>query len=173
MIWHGYEQHPDAHGERPWWRGQFHLAGRWWWRRDGWDVMVHKDAAGWAVFRRDDDGRATEPPLAASSTTHNGALEAFDRENPLPPPPPQCGQVWVHEEPDAPAGPRTVHMTISGVDMQAGVVRAVRFSWVGGDYCGRFRPSWSEDGETVTGWPPGAVLVYGPGSPWAPMGGEE
>lgn len=75
-------------------------------------------------------------------------LLAYDREHPMPAPAPKCGQVWVWP----PEG---------GVDrMVTDVVRRSGAAKMDGDW-------WTE-------WPPiGAVLVAGPGAPWAPREGHD
>lgn len=80
---------------------------------------------------------------------HNGTvsecLRAFDAAHPLPPPPPLVGQVW-HEDGD--------EFMIRRVARDNGGVE-----W------------WANSAHPSTHWPPfGAVLVAGPGAPWAPAG---
>jgi hypothetical protein len=78
--------------------------------------------------------------------------EEHDRKHPLPPPPPMCGQVWVWPEGDAET-----------------IISTCRGWWT----TFRTRPGLFNPGAATSreSWPPpGAVLVAGPGSPWAPMG---
>lgn len=79
------------------------------------------------------------------------AIEAWDRENPLPCPPPRCGEVWVWPE-DASSQQHNElgsHALITNID-EDGVYAGME--------CVAFG---------VNDWPPpGAVLVAGPGSPW-------
>jgi hypothetical protein len=69
-------------------------------------------------------------------------LARLDTAHPLPPPEPRCGQVWVL--PDV-----ATHCTVIGVQDGAGYYVDPR---------GVHRMPWP---------PPGAVLVAGPGAPWA------
>jgi hypothetical protein len=97
-------------------------------------------------------------------------LARLDTAHPMPPPEPRCGQVWV---------------TLTGVESMVQMVysngagtRTIdlpdhHFFWPPDperpDSC------WGSAPETLTtaDWPPpGAVLVAGPGAPWAPMGGD-
>ena len=76
------------------------------------------------------------------------SLEAYDTEHPLPAPEPRCGQVWV-----------------SGSDERMVTALHHGMAYLNGQpYASRF------DGRPAPWPPPGAVLVAGPGSPWAPMG---
>lgn len=76
-------------------------------------------------------------------------LAHLDRENPLPAPEPRCGQVWLWLEDD---------------EKEAGTSATVLF--VDSTEVAFMGPcTYSRDG-----WPPaGAVLVAGPGGPWAPL----
>lgn len=71
------------------------------------------------------------------------ALAEFDCKRPLPPPEPRCGQVW--------------YMTDSGTSKMVG-------------RCGTLSITWADGTKRSTAeWPrPNAVLVAGPGAPWAP-----
>lgn len=77
------------------------------------------------------------------------AMATLDHEHPLPPPEPRCGQVWRFRE---------------GHQAMVAYVRpdgSCAFAGAGEAFAAK-EP-----------WPyPGAVLVAGPGSPWAPMRGE-
>lgn len=72
VMWHGYEQHPDAHPLWPWWRA----------------VSV----PGLLVWRRVD---GLEETALAASAGRSDRLAWLDRERPLPAPEARCGQVWV------------------------------------------------------------------------------
>lgn len=71
--WHGYEQHPDAHSERPWWRLK-DAPFRCWVRTDGHRMGHH----------------STDTPEETLKW-----LECADREQPMTVPAPKCLQVWV------------------------------------------------------------------------------
>lgn len=112
ITWHGHTQHPDSHPELPWWRWNPDCTcgnscvgpGRWY----------HEGGDYYTATSRDD--------------TRTDELRVYDEKHPRPAPEPACGQVWVMDIPDSPAGPRSVRMVVSGVDAQAGIVRAVRIS---------------------------------------------
>lgn len=138
-TWHGYEQHPDAHPERPWWRRV---------------VTAISETPGWerapdSYFIADDD--AADPEVLASINDWSAfaaevgpALARIDAEHPLPAPEPRCGQVWTDGEVDN-LVTAVVRSPLRGV--------AVAFG-----------PQWHDYGAA---WPPsGAVLVAGPGAPW-------
>lgn len=133
--WHGYEQHPDAHPERPWWRyslppGATDADVPGWWRMDG-RGLYGFDRAGVRFAPWNDDASL------------DAALARIDAEHPLPAPPPKCGQVWVW--------PWNTEAMVTGVVMGAA----------------QWGASLSRD--DMRSWPPpGAVLVAGPHSPWAP-----
>jgi len=99
----------------------------------------------------------------ASDETRGGTpveevMKTYDAGNPLPPPPPLCGQVWCW--PDVREGP---HLTVGRVDR--GLGSFVRQSLI--DTCEDVLVWWTPE------WPPpGAVLVAGPGSPWADTRGD-
>lgn len=168
-TWKGYPQAPQRNHERPWWF--CHPA--WWARPDGWRVRCEFD------HRTGDCTVETYAPDALALPTSREVvrrrdwrgpepfLAAIDREHPLGPPEPRCGQVWVFPEPD---GSRFEHLVTS---VQA---------WADGRTWGvQLGGRWQVFGEgvnelTETGegnawrasWPPpGAVLVAGPQSPWA------
>jgi len=161
---------PGLHPERPWWRslhkmrGGVAARGRWL-RTDGADVRSSDDE----VLQM---------------------LAEYDLTHPLPCPPPMVGQCWVVIDNDAPAGPEQISMAVTGVVEQGGVIRNVCLTWTAGCANIERRPVW--DDETVQGWtdatwfgsipnrirnaerpswpPPDAVLVSGPGAPWAAPG---
>jgi hypothetical protein len=144
--WHGYSQHPDAYPERPWWRrwiGPPHA-------RPGESGWLRADG----VFTIGDDGY-----LAARDTAH-----------PLPPPEPRCGQVWV-----TPSGVESMVQMVwpNGAGTRTIDLPDHHFFWPADPE--RPNSCWGSAPETLTtaDWPPpGAVLVAGPGAPWAPMGGD-
>ena len=134
-TWHGYPQHPDAHPERPWWRG-----GR---TDDG------------ALYLRRADGH--EEIVARMLMEHGSSaacIAAYDAAHPLPCPPPMCGQVWVWP------GEHKARLVVAVFDgdpvfigwtFSHSLNQAVALPRRGADMAG-------------------AVLVAGPGAPWAPMG---
>lgn len=131
-LWNGYDQHPDAHEERPWWR----LLRR--------EVLMSGDV--------DEDWERSDGGLCGAVDCPNehertAMLARYDAAHPLPAPEPRCGQVWVWSD----ASPwRGLEMTVVAVT-GAGVFFGGRADpWAG---------SWP---------PPSAVLVAGPGAPWAP-----
>jgi hypothetical protein len=133
--WHGYPQHPDAHPDLPWWRRTTRDCG--WRRSDG----VECD-------------ELTEAEAESSDTTE--FLAGIDESDPLPPPPPMCGQVWV------------LMYTLKDGDLRHDDM-VVSVAYIGDEVRVQFRGS----SGYADRWPPlGAVLVAGPGAPWAPMGGD-
>lgn len=123
---------------------------------------AHPERPWWRKLYREVPGRAPEhfawartDRRVVSRTEVEQAiidiLAALDREYPLPPPPPLCQQVWVEPRRGGAGGG---HRAIVGVD-PCGAVYTVGYAGVQ-----RHAPGcWP---------PPGAVLVYGPGAPWAP-----
>ncbi len=69
-----------------------------------------------------------------------------------PAPEPRCGQVWVWHQSD-----------IARMVLQTGPEHRIWFGWAGDT-------EWTMARHMEHWPPPGAVLVAGPGSPWAPMG---
>lgn len=123
-----------------------------WWR------WCHDDAC----YERA-DGATYEPDeasLARALGTYDvrAQLAAYDASHPLPAPPPLCGQVWVRG------------------GYQGQIADVMRMD------DGHLTISWGFEVTCRTGgrrdhgeepWPPPrAILVAGPGAPWAPMGGE-
>jgi len=95
VLWHGYPQSPHAHPIYPWWRrdlgptvppgahgvrlpSQINESSEVWMRSDRLRVVVR------------DEGEST--PLDARVVLE---LAEVDRQQPLPPPPPLCGQIWL------------------------------------------------------------------------------
>ena len=142
--WHGYPQRGWVDPERPWWNtGDV----REWRRNDG--LVISRDRF--------------DPPLShiisiGSDEPFEIAAARADAERPVPPPPPRCGQVWalpgktaemvVSEVPPHFPTAMMVSAVIAGVD---GVEVPLDDTWP----------------------PPDAMLVAGPGAPWAPMGGDD
>ena len=99
-TYHGYPQHPDSHPERPWWRLVEHEGEESWVRTDG-EVMArvrHKRVGdwyetGWKVWTGRQD--LTVEKTADCDVPAVDVMALYDRRNPLQPPPPLCGQVWV------------------------------------------------------------------------------
>ena len=86
------------------------------------------------------------------TSEHLGRLDAA---HPLPAPEPRCGQVWVVPERKPGRGPWAM--------MVGGAWRL--------DGERHYRWAWMPVGAETSEWPPpGAVLVAGPGAPWAPIG---
>lgn len=144
-LWHGYPQAPGAHPERPWWvRGS---------RSDGWILRWGLPGnRGW--FAQDPGGRGHD-----LLGTFDEVMATIDREHPMPLPEPRCGQVWVSvaESFDA-------MITSTFVNMMG--TRTV--------FCEDWHCFWPKGEEPEApsfpgAWPPPrAVLVAGPGAPWAP-----
>lgn len=133
MTFHGYPQDPTAHPERPWWRGP-----------------IMRESDGVIVWRRSDSADTGHPCL-------RGALAAIDREDPLPPPEPLCGQVWVLRSGRSVMVVDVVPQTVEGAWMVSLGSEALTARGAG----------------VTCPWPPpGAVLVAGPGAPWAPAEAE-
>jgi hypothetical protein len=86
IFWHGFEQHPEAHPERPWWRQE---------------QIPH---GGLAIFRRL-DGEAVKgvrfsghPYGERTREQVDNDIAEFDRKHPLPAPQAKCGQIWFWPE---------------------------------------------------------------------------
>ena len=141
--WHGYPQHPDAHPERPWWRREFQ------------DSRI-PECREWAWIRT--DSRRGPSDMMRGAMLRD-ALDRIDKENPLPAPEPRCGQVWLCVDPSLPS---PVEDMVVGIE-RMGATSLVRWGT-------RVASTGVYDPQNKT-WPtPNAVLVAGPGSPWAPMG---
>jgi len=86
-------------------------------------------------------------------------LSAIDREHPLPAPPPRCGQVWVW--PDG-LEPGRAEMVTGHFVCVAGTTTITT-----DEFC--YSTGGGDEDSGCRDWPPsGAVLVAGPGAPWAP-----
>jgi len=143
MKWHGYEQAARSLSGRPWWR-QHEVQG--FRRSDG--LELHRAIGGWGLF----DGPAVATLLIARGTqlaefssegrSISQILEQVDAEHPLPVPEPKCGQVWVWLE--------------DGVDESGGRMEKGEEAMI--TRLHNLERTWP---------PPGAVLVAGPGAPWA------
>jgi hypothetical protein len=108
--------------------------------RPWWRWVAYEDRKG---DERDMLVRIDGREAAAMAVSVLEIAEEIDREHPLPVPPPKCGQVWVRGHVESMLVARSEHVL------------------------------WWGDGDSapVKEWPPaGAVLVAGPGAPWAPMG---
>jgi len=116
----------------------------WWrWTKDG---LRRIDGLLAHAPLRDD---MTDDEWQARDVEAMDRAEAHDAAHPMPPPPPMCGQVWVWPEGDA----ETIVSTRGGW-------------WTSfPTRPGLFNPGSATSRES---WPPSrAVLVAGPGSPWA------
>lgn len=158
-----YPQHPDAHPVRPWWR---YVHGAGYTRVDGKATAV-ETIGGWITHEAADIGVS---PLFHHETE---AMDAYDAAHPLPCPEPACGQVWAWDDRFA--------ATVQAVDLtgtadpeslgRPGVVWPCTVP-VSGTEFGRYSACWTP----ALNWPPAlggrcdAVLVSGPGAPWAPAG---
>lgn len=162
---HGYPQHEDAHPERPWWR----MRGMFWVRSGGHNVPAIKPWRGIV------DGLPKERPSADVLAD----MDATDREHPLPAPPPMCGQVWrvnvpPHAECDYPSAYDVKVDRISYVGtipeiVWLGAGRRGVGEWRHGDTTGFPQGRDPSFHPLPEAWPPpNAVLVAGPGAPWAP-----
>jgi hypothetical protein len=137
-FWHDHEQHSDAHPPRPWWRSK----GLTFVRSDGIQLFL-EDTKDWAYCRELD-----QRGLVHEGEGLDPAMERIDREHPLSPPPPRCGQVWFWPDQDRASQVISVFVDEDGKRI-ASMVYRTEGPW---------------DGES---WPPtDAVLVAGPGSPW-------
>ena len=139
-TWHGYPQHPDAHPERPWWRLSM--------RDATWPEEVEEE---WVRT----DGGVCGAVSCPSDDERVAMLDRYDAGLPLPCPPPMCGQVW-----------RVDGLEVTIVRVVDGVGFALAPSpggWTWGGYA-------SASLAAVNASAPNAVLVAGPGAPWAPMG---
>jgi hypothetical protein len=140
-MWNGYEQHPDAHPERPWWRRQrsppgCRIAPLGWVRTDG--------AWSYRPTWNPDTGNL---PTKADEARADAGLAVYDAAHPLPAPPPKCGQVWKMDTDEAVIVGRRPGLDFDGLV-------CVRWGWATQD--------------DLVPWPPeGAVLVAGPHSPWS------
>lgn len=100
-TWHGYEQDDNAHERFPWWASVGSFA---WERCDGRAIRPHP--LGWSVTGPHDalypDGGPCRYDFERCAYTGPSQpvdiIEMIDREHPLPPPEPRCGQVWVDPE---------------------------------------------------------------------------
>jgi len=154
-TWHGYEQDDNAHERFPWWASVGSFA---WERCDGRAIRPHP--LGWSVTGPHDalypDGGPCRYDFERCAYTGPSQpvdiIEMIDREHPLPPPEPRCGQVW--KVPGTPAA----------------MVASERYPWFAS-----WMPAYAlvasglATGTVIedTWPPPGAVLVAGPGAPWA------
>lgn len=159
MEWHGYEQHPDAHPESPWWRID---RGTGFWPETRNAVRVDGLTAS-DLSHIEGDGAYTCKVIMDESL--EDAMSRIDREHPLPCPAPRCGQVW-HIERVGSVVQVQVHAVVDG---------RARFlaTYPGGPalyparFCGAECVPTIPYTVDIAEWPiPGAVLVAGPGSPW-------
>lgn len=119
--WHGYPQAGNTHPTRPWWTAPY-LSSR-----------------GFFCQRTDD------------ATARPDELAAYDAANPLPVPPPLCGQVWA--EGGGSFMVAEVVATPAGFNVYSGAFTV--------DENGDPKPVLDQDA-----WPPTDALVAGPGAPW-------
>jgi hypothetical protein len=137
-LWHGYWQHPDAHPLYPWWRA-IHTTEQY---RSHIGLVRDTFVSAWV---RTDGKRIS---AAGDGRGADEKLVCFDRETPLPRPPPKVGQVWALRYSDC-----WDFASIVGVrDYDNGLWL---FRFVG---CNR--------DETLESVPGDALLVAGPDSPW-------
>jgi len=140
---HGYPQHPDAHPERPWWR----LANPWtdggvWRRTDGQSTArFNVPSTYWGSPEQ------YHTHIMGIARQQDDYLARIDTTNPLPPPHPRCGQVWICDDNEE----RLVVAVQNGCPVFGGHPLGFALNWP----------------------PAGAVLVDGHGAPWAPMGGSD
>lgn len=148
MNWHGYEQRDDAHPQWPWWRRGTLNEGYGWVRSDGRTQHLRGGEQ-----LTDDEKAELRESVAKDGDATSMLIQVHDREHPLPAPEPKCLQVWkIPGNPaqvviieDAPWFPVTL-MTKFTAFALTGEALLVEHAWP----------------------PPEAVLVAGPGSPWAP-----
>lgn len=149
-VWHGYPQAEGAHPERPWWRA---IWGPWpnvaprqnyalrWMRGDDFEcLVVNEDHIRMQMYEH-----TCHPDITA-------LLAAHDAEHPLPTPPPLVGQVWAGVKRLYGGGPMEAEeVMIAWINQEKVAIANYGYTWP--------RHAWP---------PPGAMLVYGPGAPWAP-----
>ena len=145
IYWHGYEQGQDAYVERPWWRRATSLT---WRRTDGWMVTEQPSVFGWTcLLWHEATGQSVGVRV---SQVLSKALAQVDTEHPLPDPEPRLRQVWV--------------WLASGCSRELIAIEPDGTLVFSGLSPGRL-----VDGNGKPVYPPRpAVLVAGPGSPWAP-----
>lgn len=143
--WHGYPMHPDSVEGRPWWR---HCV----YSNDGAHLLVMRDFKEGSLM-----AEADHPDLPA-------AMVAYDTAHPLPPPPPRCGQVWLWPDSDR------QHL-VTDITTRGSGHTGITLGLEGPDCWLPHVPPELAPHSSQSPWPPpGAVLVAGPGAPWAPMG---
>jgi hypothetical protein len=147
--WHGYTQPRRSHPDYPWWTIDVC------WRRTDGAVQWPHTATTCPTSSWVDTHRRTKEEMAP-------VLAAYDREHPLPAPPPRCGQVWVW--PDRQARDGTPLQGV--VDSVTPIITGRWLVAIGEQYASDAPIA----GESA--WPPpGALLVSGEGAPWMDTSG--
>jgi len=148
--------HGHRHPKRPWWTvtkaesctGMFMLSCRYSWVRDDGEET---DLMDWSYEEEGENFKAIvcrrDLPL----------LDHLDLLNPVPKPNPCAGQVW-----RGVSDSRYVDKVIGAVEVRADG----RFQFTTGDTDSHLRPIWVAGAS----WPPGQLLLDGPGAPWMSPG---
>lgn len=150
---------PESMQSRPWWNRVADEDGVKSVRRDGKQGLVWKY------------GDSPCPPVADVLA----AIDAVDREHPLPIPTPLVGQVWILRDGGDRYGAHTgLSRMITEIDPNDPRPGHLKVTF-GGRHLLRDQvdvaPPGIEPQDGAQAWPPpGAVLVHGPGAPWAPAG---
>ncbi len=160
--WKNHTFPGNRNPQRPWWTA----TGDWEYTRDDGAVLflfVHSEGGRWELA-----GPEAQPvwlDCKFSRYTWPPAMAEADRDYPIPPPPPACGQVWQDEGRDR---------LVFDVEVLGSTPETLD------DYPepNLWRVAMGTDGAKVYStendghppWPPqGMVLVAGTGAPWAPM----
>jgi hypothetical protein len=180
-AWHGYEVGAFAHAVRPWWET---VDGKGW---SDFSIGGRGGNSGFASRKDDEYGldliRNREDPSSPTliltrwlddgsgehvyrKTIENGwgfreacdqLLEQIDKEDPIPPPPPRCNQVWIWFDDEGQIREQSSVVSVKTVTTCG--ERVIRDETVISFLDGTFYLS--------DNWPPkGAVLVAGPHAPW-------
>lgn len=154
ILWHRYPQDEDAHQDRPWWRYLWPAS------HEAMPIQARRSDGLYAAAQPPDllrwhwSGPEVEgwrPPVIPEpeTTVLDALLRILDAACPLPAPPQLVGQVW-----HWPANGRTCFVGGDDWPPRKDVFMVATGRGSAGDL-----PPWP---------PPGAVLVAGPLSPWAP-----
>ena len=157
-----FEQYGQVHGykhpKRPWWRvispkctnsgaGRYSMPANThiWARRDGLKFA-----------REDNSGREDSVWLSWVQERDLPDLNEADLDNPLPVPKPCAGQVW---------------RSVTDSACRDWIITAVRHTSDGKfKYVVDHNPYPVSDPQWLTHWPPGPLLLDGPGAPWMKPG---
>ena len=156
-----FEQYGQVHGfrhpKKPWWTADYKVTGMeglnpqrmsscryWWLRSDG----VKTDVFDW---------NSKDGPLSTAICERDlNLLTQLDLDNPMPEPKPCAGQVW---------------RTVTDNACRDWVITSVRTQSDGKlQYMVEHDPYPQAAPQWVTHWPPGPLLLNGPGAPWMKPG---